>query len=97
MARDDQAKDIAAAGLGLLALALGAATILGVIRPPDGVMADNLLLMGGVGVVGGMIGLYLAHTRGYARQLAVLGTAVAMVGLALYGGAIALEALIEVS
>lgn len=95
MSDNDQARDVAAAGLGVLALALGAATVLGVVRPPDGVMADNLLIRAVVGLVSGLIGLWLARTRGYGRQIAVLGTAVALIGLAVLGGGLALEALVE--
>lgn len=95
MADNEQAKDIAAAGLGLLALALGAATILGVVRPPGGVMADNLLTMAVVALVAGIGGLYLGGTRGRGRQVAVIGTAAALIGLALLGGAFAVEALVD--
>ncbi|CAN5504928.1 hypothetical protein BH23ACT9_BH23ACT9_18230 [soil metagenome] len=94
MGQNEQAKDLAAAGLGLLALALGAATILGVVRP-SGDGPSNLLLMGLVGFVAGMAGLYLAQARGYGRQLAVFGTAIALIGLAVYGGALAIDALIS--
>lgn len=97
MANDDRARDIAAAGLGLLALALGAATILGVVRPTGGVVATGIPVRGIVALVVGFVGLYLARSRGFGRQLAVLGTAVALVGLAFYGGAIAIEALIAES
>lgn len=95
MADNDQAKDIAAVGLGVLALALGGATIMGVVRPPGGVMADNLLTMAVIALVSGIIGLYLGGTRGRGRQVAVLGTAIALIGLALLGGAFAIEALVD--
>ena len=95
MPDNDQAKDIAGGGLGILALALGATTILRVVRPPGGVMPDNLLVMAVVAVVAGVIGLDLGGTRGIGRQVAVLGTAVALIGLAVLGGAMAIEALVD--
>ncbi|HUG86155.1 MAG TPA: hypothetical protein VMM13_16445 [Euzebya sp.] len=95
MADNEKAKDFAAAGLGVLALALGGATIMGVVRPPSGVMADNLLTMAVIANVAGIFGLYLGGTRGRGRQIAVLGTAIALIGLALVGGAFAVETLVD--
>jgi hypothetical protein len=95
MADDDRAKDVAAAGLGVLALALGAAAVLGVVRPPGGVVADGLVTRAVIGFVAGAIGLYIAGSRGWGRRIAVIGTAAALVGLALAGGAIAIDVLID--
>lgn len=94
--RDRTAQDIAGAGLGLLALALGAGAIVGVARPPEGVIPGSVPYLAFVGLLAGVVGLYLAGTRGIAHNLAVLGTGVALVGLALFGGSVAIELLLEV-
>ncbi len=97
MAQDVNGKEILAGALGVLALALGGGTILGVVRPPDGVMAVGVPPAAIIGLLAGVVGLYLGRTRGISRQLAVVGTGVALIGLALVGGAIALDVLLETS
>ncbi len=97
MARETSGQEILSGALGVLALVLGAAAIRGVVQPPGGTMADSVPVLAIVGVLAGVIGLYVGNTRGIGRQVAVIGTGVAIIGLALFGGSIALDALLEAS
>ena len=94
MADKDQARDVAAIGLGVLAGVLGIASVLAVVRPPGGVLPDDLAVRAIGGVLAGVIALYVARPRGYGRRVATYGTALALIGLAFFGGALALDALI---
>ena len=89
MAQDVNGKEILAGALGVLALALGGGTILGVLRPPGGVMAVGVPPAAIVGLLAGVVGLYLGRTRGVSRQLAVVGTGVALIGLGLIASSMA--------
>jgi hypothetical protein len=91
---NDQARDVAAIGLGALAGVLGLAAVLGVVRPPGGILPDDLAIRAIGGVLAGVFALYVARPRGYGRRLATYGMAIALVGLAFFGGALALDALI---
>lgn len=97
MSEKDQARDVAAIGLGALAGVLGIASVLGVVRPPGGVLPDGLAVRAVAGVLAGVVGLYVARPRGYGRRLATYGMALALIGLAFFGGALALDALITVA
>lgn len=97
MARDYSGKEIASGVLGAVALVLGIMAIRGVIQPVDGVMADDVPFLAVAGLLAGVVGLYVGTTRGLMRQVAVVGTGVALIGLALFGGAIALDLLLEAS
>lgn len=90
-----QSQDMIAGGLGLLALALGGGATLGVLRPTETGIADNVLMLAVIGTLVGVVGLYLGRTRGLGRQIAILGTGVALIGLGLFGGAMALDALLD--
>ncbi|MEE8599983.1 hypothetical protein [Euzebya tangerina] len=89
-------KDIVAAALGVLALALGVGAIRGVLVPVDGVQPSNLPFMAVTGLISGVAGLYIGPMRGrFGRQVAVIGTGVALIGIAVFGGSIALELILE--
>jgi hypothetical protein len=92
-----QGQELVSGGLGLLALALGAGAILGVVRPGPAGIAGNVPVLALVGLVAGVLGLYAGRTRGPGRQLAVLGTGVTLVALMLFGGALALDLLLDAS
>ncbi len=97
MAKDLDGKEILAGALGVLALALGGGVILSVVRPAEGALPTGIPVTAIVGLLAGVVGLYLGHNRGFSRQLAVIGTGVALIGLALVGGSIALDALLDAS
>lgn len=87
--------DWAPVGLGLLALLLAGLAILGVIRPEDGTIGGDVPILAGGGLLSGLVGLYVGRTTGPGRQVAIVGAAVGFVALALWGGALALESLLE--
>lgn len=94
---DSTIKDLIAAALGVLAFALGAGAILGLVRPADGVAASNVPLLAVAGMFAGIVGLYIGPMRGrFGRQIAVIGTGVALIGLALFGGSVAIDLILEV-
>lgn len=87
-------EDVAASAAGLLAMALGAATIMAVLQP-EASMAENLPQLSIGGLLAGVVGLYLGSTRGYGRRVAAVGLAVALIGLLLFGGDVAFTALLD--
>jgi hypothetical protein len=98
MAREISGREIISGGLGVLAFALGAGAIRGVVQPAaDGAIDSAVPALAILAVLAGVVGLYLGHTRGIGRQLAVVGTGVAIIGLALFGGSIALDLLLDAS
>ena len=93
---DNTIKDLIAAFLGVLAFALGAGAILGLLRPADGVAGTNVPFLAIAGLLSGIAGLYVGPLRGrFGRQIAVVGTGVALIGLALFGGSIAIDLILE--
>ncbi|MGI9015517.1 MAG: hypothetical protein ACR2HR_00180 [Euzebya sp.] len=89
-------QDLGSAGLGVVALILGGLAILGVVRPQGGGAPQvSVAVQAVLGVIVGVVGLFIGRTRGIGRQLAIVGTGVALIGLALFGGGVALEALLE--
>ena len=92
-----ETQDLLSGGLGLLAGVLGVVAARGVLQPPEEGLASSVLVTAVIGVVIGIVGLTVGRTRGVGRQVASIGTGIALVGLLLYGGSIALDALLEAS
>jgi len=90
----DQA-DFAPLGLGILALALGVGAVLGIVRPEDAAMADNVPVLAFASLVVGVIGLYVGRTTGPGRQVAIIGAATGLIAVALFAGSVAVEAILE--
>ncbi len=84
-----------AGGLGLLERALGGGAVLGGLRPADDGIAGNVPVLALVGTLIGVVALYVGRTRGIGRRVAIAGTGVALIGLTLFGGTVALDALLE--
>ena len=87
-------EDIAAIGAGLLAFALGAATVVGVLQP-EGSMAGNGVATTVGGLIAGAVGLYIGSARGWGRRVAIVGMVGALVGALLFGGSVAFDLLLE--
>ncbi|AXV05224.1 hypothetical protein DVS28_a0517 [Euzebya pacifica] len=87
--------ELPSAAFGLLALALSAGAALGVLRPgPEG-MADNVPILAFAGLIAGVVGLYVGKTRGLGRQMATLGAAAGLLAILLFGGSIAVDAILN--
>lgn len=95
MASRTQGQELASGGFGALALALGAGSILGVVRPPASGMSTSVPTLAIAALVAGVVGLYLGRTRGIGRQLAIVGTGVALIAVVLFVGALALDLLLD--
>ena len=94
-ARGTQGQDLASGGLGLLALVLGGAAVLGIVRPPESGPSGSVPVLAIVGLLAGVLGLYMGRTRGPGRQVAIVGTGVALIAVILFGGALALDLLLD--
>jgi uncharacterized membrane protein YgdD (TMEM256/DUF423 family) len=91
-------QDIASGALGIIAGVLGAVAIKGVLQPgPSGEPATSVAITAVVGIVVGVVAMYFGRTKGVARQIAIAGTGIALIGIAVFGGSVALEALLEAS
>jgi hypothetical protein len=97
VAADTRVRDVAAGALGVVALLLGVVAGLGVLRPPATGTPGSTPVVAAVGVVVGLVGLYVGPTRGLGRRVAVVGTGIALLGLAIWGGAAAIDLLLDAS
>lgn len=93
MSKRFDSDDLAPAALGTLALALAAGSALGIVQPDEAGMANNVPGLGVAALVAGVIGLFIGKTRGPGRQVAIIGSAAAILVLIVYGGLVAFESL----
>ncbi|CAN5770792.1 hypothetical protein BH24ACT15_BH24ACT15_37600 [soil metagenome] len=80
-----------------MSLVFGVRGLLAMRRLVDGAISGDVALLAAVGVAVGVVGLVLGPQRGVGRRVAVMGTGVSLLGLALYWGAIGLEAVLDSS
>lgn len=94
MADKIEIRELASGGLGIMGLVFGTRALLGFGRLVEGVISDDVALLAMVGLAVGVVGLLLGRSRGLGRQVAVIGTGVSLLGLALFWGARGLEAVL---
>lgn len=87
------AEDWLAAGLGLLALALGVGAVAGLVRPGGEEAAGNVPVLAFASLLAGLVAIFVARTKGMGRRLAVIGCAAGLVAVVLFGGFVAVESL----